>query len=249
MLGRKIAIGAGVIAALAITVYAAGGSKRTSEICNDDNECSRGHCYTLKDGRTKKCVDCSPSTINDYRGQNERFCKDEPRSCERIPGTSEVPEDFFNVRISNGDRCITARDRENRECWDGGDEGHKDALKDAERVRKGCYDELNTRKGNGGIYTCSDSTYSSRASEVESACGGYGSGCDAWSKDDKVVSCSDIENQMKKTEKCVEAVERLDSDCLPRLSQRREAQFRDGKKAYDLCKEVLEYKKYKSLCR
>jgi hypothetical protein len=126
---------------------------------------------------------------------------------------------------------------------------HKGALNDAEKARKVCYDELNTRKGNGGIYTCSDSTYSSRASNVESACAGYGRGCDAWSKDDKVVSCSDIEDQMKEAAQCVEAVERLDSDCLPRLSQRREAQFRDGKKAYDFCKEVLDYKKYKDLCR
>ena len=32
---------------------------------------------------------------------------------------------------------------------DGGDSDHKDALSDAEKARKVCYDELNTRKGNG----------------------------------------------------------------------------------------------------
>lgn len=41
----------------------------------------------------------------------------------------------------------------------------------------------------------------------------------------------------------------MDSDCLPRLSQQREAQFRDGKKAYDFCKEVFGYKKDKKLCK
>ena len=248
MSAKRIAIGLGLVAALAITVYAAGGSKRTKEPCNNDDECNRGHCHTKRDGK-KVCVDCSSSTISDFLGQKDRFCKGEPRSCDRIPGTSESPEEFFNMRISNGDRCIKARDEEMRQCWDGGDDEHKGALKEAEKVRSVCYEELNTRKGNGGIYTCSDSTYSSRVGDVESACAGYGRGCDSWSKDDKVVSCGDLETQMKKAEKCVEAVERLDSDCLPRLSQRREAQFRDGKKTYDFCKEVLDYKKNKSLCR
>ena len=80
-------------------------------------------------------------------------------------------------------------------------------------------------------------------------CPDYGKGCDAWSKDDKVVNCSEIEDAMKKTSKCVEAIERLDSDCIPRMSSRRDAQFRDGKKASDTCKEVLDYKKDKKLCK
>jgi hypothetical protein len=63
------------------------------------------------------------------------------------------------------------------------------------------------------------------------------------------VNCSEIEDTMKKTSKCVETIERLDSDCIPRMSSRREAQFRDGKKAYDSCKEVLDYKKDKKLCK
>jgi len=237
-----------VVILVAFATTAIAGDKRTGETCVEDNECSRGHCHTKKDG-AKVCVDCSASDISDYRGQIEKFCKSEPRSCDRIPGTVEVPEEFFLTRLSNGERCITARDNENRRCWDGANEGHKTALKDAETARKVCYDELNTRKGNGGIYTCSDSTYSDRVRATEDACSGYGNGCDAWKKDDVAVNCSDIEDQMKKTAKCVESVERMDSDCLPRLSQRREAQFRDGKKAYDLCKEVLDYKKDKKLCK
>jgi hypothetical protein len=199
--------------------------------------------------RYEVCVDCSPSDINDYRGQIARYCKQEPRTCTDIPQSAEASEAYFNVRIENGDRCITARQNENSRCWDGADEGHKQAANDAEKSRKNCYDELNTRKGNGGIYTCSDSTYTERANAADTSCKDYGKGCDAWSKDDKVVSCSEIEDAMKKTSKCVETIERLDSDCIPRMSSRREAQFRDGKKAYDSCKEVLDYKKDKKLCK
>lgn len=39
------------------------------------------------------------------------------------------------------------------------------------------------------------------------------------------------------------------TDCLPRLSSRRESQFGKAKTAYDYCKEVLTYKKDKSLCK
>lgn len=246
---KKVSILVGTtVIALGLTVYAAGGSKRTAETCAVDDDCARGHCHTKQDGG-KVCVDCTSSEISDYRGQVKRFCKDEPRSCASIPAGHEVSDDFFKVRIANGDRCIGARDNENRRCWDGGDAGHKQALEEAERARKTCQDELSTRNGNGGIYTCSDSTYQSRASEVETACNGYGRGCEAWAKDDKVVSCSEIEEQMKKANRCVEAVEKLDSDCLPRLGNRREGQFRGGKLAYDFCKEVLDYKKGKSLCK
>lgn len=249
MSARK-AMGLGILAvALAFTlVYAAGGSKRTAETCTDDNECNRGHCHTKKDGN-KVCVDCSSSEMSDYRGQNDRYCKDEPRSCDAIPGVTEVSEEWFSIRIANGERCIKTRDNEMRRCWDGGDSGHRTALDEAEKARTRCANELNDRRSNGGIYTCSDSTYTSRVNDVESSCSGYGQGCNAWSKDDRVVSCSDIEDQMKKAGRCVEAVERIDYDCLPRLSQRREAQFRDGKKAFDFCKDVLEYKKDKKLCR
>lgn len=232
----------------AVPVQAGSGNKKTAETCSSDDECSRGHCHTKKDGG-KVCVDCSSSSISDYRGQIQRYCKEEPRKCTDIPKLEEAPESYFKTRIENGDRCITARDRENRECWNGGDDDHKQALDEAERSRKNCYEELNNRKGNGGIYDCSDSTYSSRASDVESYCKAYGRACEGWSKDDKEVSCSEIEDTMKKAAKCVESVERIDSDCLPRLSSYRESQFNKAKKASDYCKEVLDYKKDKKLCK
>jgi len=52
-------------------------------------------------------VDCSPSTIADYRGQIQKYCKDEPRKCDNIPSTEEAPEDYFEVRIENGERVAS----------------------------------------------------------------------------------------------------------------------------------------------
>jgi len=49
--------------------------------------------------------------------------------------------------------------------------------------------------------------------------------------------------------KCIEAIERLDGDCLPRPSSHRETRFARAKKAYDHCKEVLAYKRDKKLCK
>jgi hypothetical protein len=243
----SLACGALLITALS-TAYAAGGSKKTSEECKDDGECYRGHCHTKKDGG-KVCVDCSASEVSNFRGQIERYCKVEPRGCQDLPKSEEAAEIYFTVRIENGERCIAARKEENSRCWDGSNQGHRDAVDLAESTRRICHDQLNTRKGNGGIYTCSDSTYASQSRDAEDACGAYGKGCDEWSKDSQVVSCRDIEDAMKKADKCVVAVERLDSDCLPRLSSRREAQFGRAKKAYDSCKDVFTYKTSNKLCK
>lgn len=228
--------------------YSAGGSKKTSEQCKEESECYRGHCYTKKDGG-KVCVDCSPSDIDNFRGQIDRYCKQEPRGCQDVPKTEEAAEAYFTARIDNGERCIAARKEENSRCWDGSDQGHRDAVDLAESTRRICYDQLNTRKGNGGIYTCSESTYSSQSRDVEDACGAYGKGCDEWSKDSQIVNCRDIEDAMKKADKCVSTVERLDSDCLPRLSSRRESQFSRAKKAFDACKDTLSYKNSNKLCK
>ena len=238
----------GWLATMATTASAGSGNKKTAETCSSDDECSRGHCHTKQNG-DKVCVDCSAPSISDFRGQIQRYCKDEPRKCTDVPNLEEASESYFTTRIENAERCIAARDRENRECWNGGDDVHKEALNDAEKNRKSCYDELNTRKGNGGIYECSDSTYSSRASDIEDACKSYGRACEAWSKDEKEASCSEIEDAMKKAAKCVAGVERIDSDCLPRLSSYRESQFNKAKKAVGSCKEVLDYKRDKKLCK
>lgn len=64
-----------------------------------------------------------------------------------------------------------------------------------------------------------------------------------------VGSGPDIGRAMDPANPCVEAVERLDSDHLPRLSSMRESQLGKAKKSYDYCKEVLTYKKDKGLCK
>lgn len=68
-----------VVACIAIVAISAqaGGPKKTAESCTKDDDCSRGHSYTKQNG-DKVCVDCSSSDIGNYRGQIQRYCKDEP---------------------------------------------------------------------------------------------------------------------------------------------------------------------------
>lgn len=246
---KKIVLSVIVVLAGALTVYAAGGEKRTNESCSVDDDCYRGHCHT-KEGGDKVCADCSASDLDGYREKIKQLCKTEKRACDDVPRLQEAPEEYFTVRIDRNDACINIRKESNERCWSGGDDNHRRAIDEAEQARKNCYDELNTRRGNGGIYTCSDSTYTSLADEVKNACNDYGSACDAHAKDDKEVDCvSALEEPMKKAGRCVAAVEKLDSDCLPRLSSYRETQFAKAKKAQDHCKEVLDYKKDKKLCK
>ena len=233
-------------ASVAVTAYAVS-KKKASEPCTENSEC-KGHCYKKKNGN-KVCVDCSSSDISSARGRIARYCKSEPRKCTGISATSEVSEDFFEDRIKSGDECIKARKYENDRCWDDGDDGHQRAVKEAEKSRKNCYDEWSKRKSNGFLYTCSDSTYKSKSRDVDRYCSSYGKGCEKWSKNDDVVDCDDIEDAMEKVDKCVDAVESLDSSCLPRLSRPRESQWEKAQKSFDHCKAVLRYKKDKKLCK
>jgi hypothetical protein len=237
----------GILIATTITVYA--GDKRPDQECQEDAECRRGHCYTKRSTSQKVCVDCSASKIEETRARIQQYCKEDDRSCKHFPNAIEVAEDALTKRIDLNDKCIAARHDENTSCWDGGDEDHRRAVSDAETVRAKCKEELDMRKGNGLLYTCSDSTFASRAADVDNHCNAYGNACEGFGKDDRVVDCSEIEKAMEKTNKCVSAVEWLDSDCLPRLSRFRESQFDKAKKAFDICKEVLAHKKDKGLCR
>lgn len=231
---------------VAVTAYAVS-KKRASESCTTDSEC-KGHCYKKQSG-DKVCVDCSSSTINSARGRIERYCKSEPRTCTSIPATSEVSEAFFADRIKSGDECIDTRKDENEDCWDGGDEGHKQAVKEAEKARRNCYDEWNNRKSSGFLYTCSDSTYNSKSRDADGYCSAYGKGCQQWSKNEDVVDCDDIEDTLEKVDKCVNAVESLDSACLPRLNRSREKQWKQAQESLDYCKAVLSHKQSKKLCK
>ena len=229
----------------AVTVYAAS-KKKPGEECKDDDEC-KGHCYKKKNS-DKVCVNCSSSTISSARGRIERYCKKEPRGCTRLKSDVEISEDFFEKRIKSGDECVKARDGENKDCWGGGDSGHKTAVKEAEKARKNCYDQWNTRKSNGFLYTCSDSTFSSKSRDADRYCSAYGKGCAAWKTNSDKVDCDDVEDELEKVDKCVDAVESLDSACLPRLSRPREKQWENGQEALEHCKKVLKYKKDKKLC-
>lgn len=100
----------GCIAIVAISAQA-GGPKKTAESCTKDDDCSRGHCYTKQNG-DKVCVDCSSSDIGNYRGQIQRYCKDEPRGCTNIPSTDEAPRTtsrFGSTTVNAASRPAMAR--------------------------------------------------------------------------------------------------------------------------------------------
>ena len=244
------AVVVGLILGTLVTVGIAAGSKKPGEDCANDDECRKGHCYTRRTDSRKVCVDCSSSAINGYRDAVEEWCKDQDnkRACKGSQQL-EVAENYYTFRISNGEKCIRARKDENKECWDDGDDGHKRAASEAETALRKCEDEFKDRKSDGTTYNCSDSTYTSEASDAQNYCSAWGNACDSFSKDSNVVDCGEIEKAMDKTNKCVVSVEKLDSDCLPRLSRKREKQFGDAKTAYDKCKDVLSYKRDKKLCK
>lgn len=228
------------------------GDKKPNEECTQDSDCRRGHCYTKKSDGKKVCVDCSPSKIDDTRRAIDDWCHNAKRSCDQCNQYQnvEISEQDFKTKLEAGEKCIAARDTENRDCWDGGNEGHITALKEAEIARKNCYDNFNTCKGLFLVYTCSDSTYDSKSQDVARYCErDQDRVCERWSKNSDQVDCRDIENAMNQVDKCVNAVDSLKSSCLSDLSRNR-ADLRDrAKRGYEYCKDVLDYKRSQGLCR
>lgn len=242
-----LALLVGSLGGVVAVAYAAGGDKKLNEECKSDSECKHGHCYKKKSG-DKVCVNCSSSTISSARYNIQKWCKDEPSTCKTLPSTPEIAEEFFEDRIKANEECIKARKHENERCWGGGDSGHREAVTIAERKRETCRNKMNTHKGLGKLYNCSDSTYNSKSSDVKRYCSAYGDACKKWKKDDKVVDCDDIDDVVDDVDDCVEKIKSLDSSCLPRLSEARKKQLDAAESQRKYCKEVLEYKKSKSLC-
>jgi hypothetical protein len=238
------------VLATTIVVYAAG-TKRPNEACTADDECRAGHCYTKKTDSNQVCVDCSPSEISNYRNDVTAWCKGPQRACKESQ-TWEVAESYYTSRIEAGEKCVNARTVENKECWAGGDASHDDtvgAARIAQEVLNSCINDYNGHQNKNTIYTCTDSTYASLAASERSSCRDYGNACSSMSMDSAQVDCREIEKAMAKPGNCISAIQKLESDCLPRLSSRRQDVLDPAKAAYDNCKEILSFKKENGLCK
>ena len=117
-------------------------NKKTGEKCKGDGDCATGHCHSKRNG-DQVCVDCSKKEIGDFLGIKDRFCKKEPISCDKLTLDDDISA--FESRISNGDRCIGARNAENQRCFRGGDPGHNTAVKQVEKARTNCKKKLDDK--------------------------------------------------------------------------------------------------------
>lgn len=220
-------------------------AKKAGETCTQDSEC-KGHCYQ---GKTqKKCVDCSPSTIASARKEIDVWCDSTKKTCRECK-KDELWEEEFKVSIDAFRKCIDARNTENKECWDGGNPEHQEVVRNNEQGRKNCEDLRSDCKSKGLLFTCSESSWGSRSAEVDKWCaGGRELTCKAWSKDDTKIDCRSVEEIMKAGDSCKAALDSMKSSCLDRFSEKRERQRETAVRGFDGCKEILDYKRGKSLC-
>jgi hypothetical protein len=221
--------------------------KKPNEACTDDSEC-KGHCYTKKSDGTKVCVDCDPNTIEETRREISKF-KETPKPCPTCQ-QDEVSEDIYKTSIEAYKSGIEWRKKENEKCWDGGNQGHKDAVEQAENAKRNCEDALSACKDKGLTFTCSESTYNSKNADTQTNCtDDMDRLCDGWSKDATKVDCRAIEEMRSKADRCKSVIDSLKSTCLDRLSERRQRQRDKADKGYYYCNDLVQYKQSNSACK
>ena len=215
-------------------------------LCPSRLKRGKGHCYQGKS--QKKCVDCSPSTIKDARSEIDIWCDNTKKTCSECR-KDELWDEEFKTSIDAFRKCINARTIENKQCWDGGNPEHEEVVRNNERGKKNCEDLLSDCKSKGLVFTCSESSWGSRRAEVDKWCeGGRDLTCKGWSKDDTKIDCRAVEESMKAAESCKGSLDSMKSSCLDRFSDKRERQRETAVRGYDACKDILDYKRGKSLC-
>jgi hypothetical protein len=211
------------------------------------------------DGTCDPCPDrnnCPPPGTCDsskaYRLQeNKNNTCDKERGCSKIAdfNDKEVGFDELNDRLKNNNACINARTELMDTCYKGGDDTHVNERRNIERVRDACTSLIDYKKGKSFAYFCSQRDYESYYNNVGSGCRSDDYTCSE-SQNSDPIDCSKIESHISAGEKCVKVREEIVYRCFDnrwnyiRLNHKQETESTTSR-----CRELLKYKKDKSLCK
>lgn len=241
--------------------------KKVNEEC-DQMPCESGlYCVEVKGGK-KKCSRCDQSTLDSYSEKVNNACKAfgkgwTPESNDDykdvLASDGRVLVDVYDKMLDNAKKCKSAREDRESKCWDGGDDDHKDAIKQVDegiqRMSEHKYKMISAKR----VYYGSKSTYESRLSTFKSKAdlnfADMNQKLDIMNNDqDKgnKVNCSDIERIRDDAERCVNAAKDLLYDGFSNSLDKFPDEYNDiYMKATDTmkkAKDLLETVKNKSLC-
>ena len=269
--GRKLAwIAIGSVVVLLSLSWTPSGvtiQKRVNESC-DQLPCESGlYCVQTRDGK-KKCAECDQSKLDNLTANVETYCKEFENGW--TPGSSteyaaalaedgRVLIDVFDTMIESAKKCKEAREYREDQCWDGGDDVHKDAIRQVSesinRISAHKYQMIDDKRA----YYGSSSTYKSKLSTFRSKCELNFPDINQKlaimnSEQDKnnKVNCSDIEKYGDDCERCFNEARDLLNDgfagSTSKFPEQYSRTYSNAEETMKRARELLRNVKSKNLC-
>lgn len=269
--GRKLAwIAIGSVLVLLSLSWTPNGvtvQKRVNETC-DQLPCESGlYCVQTRDGK-KKCAQCDQSKLDNLTASVDTYCKGFEKGW--TPGSSveyaaalaedgRVLIDVFDTMIESAKKCKEAREYRENQCWDGGDNDHKDAIRQVsdsiDRISAHKYQMISDRRA----YYGSSSTYKSKLSTFRSKCDLNFPEINQKlaimnSEQDKnnKVNCSDIEKYGDDCERCFNEAKDLLNDgfsgSTSKFPEEYSTTYSNAEETMKKARELLKNVKSKNLC-
>jgi hypothetical protein len=274
---RPIRLGRGwsltaAAALIALQIYPTGTApadqlKKVNESCSEV-PCESGlSCVETRDGK-KKCAACNQSKLSELSRDVDNLCKSfgkgwTPESSDdhqqALASDGRAMVDVYDKMLENAKKCKEARTYREGQCWNGGDDDHKEQINQVsdsiDRIAAHKSRMISDRR----VYFCSKSTYQSKLSTFLSKCDlnfpdmnqKLGIMNNEQDKKNK-VGCSDIERISNDCERCFDAARDLLSDGFSGSSGKFPDEYaRSYSRAEETmkrAKDLLQTVKGKSLC-
>jgi hypothetical protein len=205
---------------------------RVNELCNQ-LPCESGlYCVKLKSGE-EKCSECDQSKSDGLTAKVDEACKafdgawtpdNSPEYLAVLSTDQRVQVAVYDLMLEKAKECKAAREYRESECWDGGDQTHRDAIaaigQSITRISDHKLRQIRDRR----VYYGSKDTYESKLSTFNSKCSGStldaaNRGLDelntAFNKiasdtaSTEKIDCSDIEDHVEACQTCSESANAL----------------------------------------
>jgi len=231
-----------------------GTGKKGGEPCESGAECETGVCKDEKCDPCPSRENCPPPGVcaeKDYqelRGQKGEACGRE-HSCP-VPKNADNDDELdctpLLMKRANAQACVDARVKIMDDCFMGGNQAHIEALSQPRRAYQKCDGLIEVKMRRNACYQCSE--YSDLSTKAEGACS-RPTECLEQKVDTKADSQS-MRAKIKAAGECRDAQTALAAACFNSNSSERRLEVLRGVGRHEAhCRDVLDFKEGKKLCK
>lgn len=206
-----------------------------NEACSDTRPCASGlYCVKVKPNEITRyeyvCCECDQEKLRGYTEEKEKCCSAELISgIDKNPGFAEAKASdgrvevvAFDKLMENVKKCREARTRREEACWDGGDPGHLQAIRQLQDQNSNLGSDKREWIDDKMVFYTTKSTYESSLSNFKYKCQLSRSedmeddieDMEDDFEDGKAIDCDDLEDFIDECEKCQDAAADFLDDCF-----------------------------------